>query len=950
MANPAGVPDRPGGSAPSSISSLARRNRGASVGDVVDSTPPGALISGSALQGSGSYGSSPMSARAPRRGSYDAQQQLQGAAGASLGGPAATSLGRRSQADSSLQQETGTVSHLARQGSMGATSGKELPKQQQPQQQQLRSQAVAVTIPNTAAAASAAIPVAGGAATSVPTSRQSTGAPPVPNVSPSSSLERKTAVQEHTSEEEQGPSGVGASATGAVRPPPPPPAAGQAKPDSRETAAAAAAIAAATAAAAAATAPSTASVALSSAAGSDSTPRDLVERAALPASNTKEPSAGPTVEGKQPRQVQVQSSLQQSASSSSLSVPPPPPAPSPEPAETPEPPATTIAEDVAAEPADASGAAAAESRQPRVPPPVVIAAGNTGSSAGQVRDATFTKRPVMVSPPVSPFIAPAHSPAGPAVGAMIPGPSPGAAGTAGGATDAEDDPRVVYVGHLPPNADEHALYFAFSKFGHVLHIQIMRDKETGMCRGYGFVTFESAQHASSAMRGLNGQPLPGLPFSVDRRPLRVAPAVKSQDRRPGIVPLQSNGSSGLLPRQGSSGYFPRHPQQQQQPLGLGTARYGSQSGPQQSQQQQAHAVGQSAVGDGGTGVAPALTGGSTASTATAAAASGPVPPPPPPVAVPLVPQPMAQQPLVPTLHHTQQNSGGMLQPGRPAVSGSPAQSRAGSTGTPGTGLFGSRHQHQQRGGQGYGGGGGGGDSPYQAFGGVPSHQHHVQAAAVLQGAAPHGYSPVAVAPGMQLAVAVTGGASGGYGSSIQPPPPPLNRQRSTGAQQPHHHQQNEVSAHEFHSTEAGQNPQSQSQVQQSSQPHMVVYYGQAPGANPYFYGPHQNQYGMYGVTHQAAAAAATLAQSSPGSYYFAAAPMSYMAYGGQDVAAAPPVVYTRHASQHATQQHSHGHGDASAPVGANPGGPGSTRHDAMAGIKQQGPVSARGEASTGSGR
>ncbi|GIL78497.1 hypothetical protein Vretifemale_7850 [Volvox reticuliferus] len=951
MANSAGVPDRPGGSAASSgaSSGLARRNRGASVGDVADSTPPGSFGAGTALQGFGSFGSSPMSARTQRRGSYDAQQQQQGGASASLGGPGVTSLGRRSQADSGPQQETGTASHLPRQGSMGGASSKELPRQQQPQQQQLRNQTV--VIPNTAAGAAAVIPVPGGAATSVATSRQSTGTPTVPNVSPSSSLERKPVVQEHTSEEEQGLSNVSASATGAVQLQPPPPAPGQAKPDSRETAAAAAAIAAVTAAAGAATASSTACVALSSVAGSDSSPNELVERGALPASNTKDPSAGPTIEGKQPRQIQVPSSLQQSASSSSLSVPPPPPAPSPEPAETPEPPACSVAETLAAEPAGASAVVAAESCQSRAAQPLVIAAGNNGSSAGQVRDATL-KRPVMVSPPVSPFITPAHSSAGPAVGTMIPGPSP--AVTAGGVTDSEDDPRVVYVGHLPQNTDEHALYFAFSKFGNVLHIQIMRDKETGACRGYGFVTFESAQHASSAMRGLNGQPLPGLPFSVDRRPLRVAPAVKSQDRRPSIVSLQSNGSSGLLHRQGSSGYFPRHPQQQQ-PLGLGTARYGSQSGQQQqqAQQQNSHVAGQPAVSEGVAGVAPALTGSSTVGITTAAPASGPVPPPPPPVGMPLGSLPMAQQPPLPALHHTQQHSSGTLQPGRPAASGSPAQSRTGSSAAPGAGLFSSRHQHQQRGSQGYGGGGGSGGSPYQSFGGVPSHQqhqHHVLPAAVLQGAAPHGYQPGAVAPGMPLVAAAAGGASGGYGSAGQPPPPPLNRQRSTGAQHPHHHQQHEASAYESHTTEAGQNPQSQSQVQQSSQPHMVVYYGQPSGANPYFYGPHQNQYGMYGVTHQAAAGAASLAQSSPGPYYFAAAPMSYMAYGGQDVAAPPPVVYTRHASQHATQQLSHGHGDASALGAPTPGGGGSARHDAIGGVKQQAPVSARGEAGTGGSR
>ena len=74
----------------------------------------------------------------------------------------------------------------------------------------------------------------------------------------------------------------------------------------------------------------------------------------------------------------------------------------------------------------------------------------------------------------------------------------------------------LYVGNLSWNTTDDTLRQAFSEFGQVLDSIVMRDRETGRSRGFGFVTFGSdpeAQAAISAYEDGNGE--------LDGRRIRV---------------------------------------------------------------------------------------------------------------------------------------------------------------------------------------------------------------------------------------------------------------------------------------------------------------------------------------------------------------------------------------------------------------------------------------------
>ncbi|KAK7941031.1 uncharacterized protein PG986_013418 [Apiospora aurea] len=62
--------------------------------------------------------------------------------------------------------------------------------------------------------------------------------------------------------------------------------------------------------------------------------------------------------------------------------------------------------------------------------------------------------------------------------------------------------NAVYISNMTWDAGENHLREAFSKFGNIEDIMISRD-QTGRSRGFGFVTFDSAEAASNAVEECN---------------------------------------------------------------------------------------------------------------------------------------------------------------------------------------------------------------------------------------------------------------------------------------------------------------------------------------------------------------------------------------------------------------------------------------------------------------
>jgi RNA recognition motif-containing protein len=95
----------------------------------------------------------------------------------------------------------------------------------------------------------------------------------------------------------------------------------------------------------------------------------------------------------------------------------------------------------------------------------------------------------------------------------------------------------IYVGNLSFGVTDAQLRTSFEAHGEVTSAQVIKDRETGRSRGFGFVEMPSSEEAKAAIDGLNGTDLDG-------RALKVNEAQPRTERRSG------GGGGGGGPRAG----------------------------------------------------------------------------------------------------------------------------------------------------------------------------------------------------------------------------------------------------------------------------------------------------------------------------------------------------------------------------------------------------------------
>lgn len=86
----------------------------------------------------------------------------------------------------------------------------------------------------------------------------------------------------------------------------------------------------------------------------------------------------------------------------------------------------------------------------------------------------------------------------------------------------------LYVSNLTYTLTDEELLNEFAAYGTVTHARVVKDRETGRSRGFGFVDMPNDNEARIAMEGLNNAAVGGRPLKVvEARPKEESP------RRPG---------------------------------------------------------------------------------------------------------------------------------------------------------------------------------------------------------------------------------------------------------------------------------------------------------------------------------------------------------------------------------------------------------------------------------
>jgi RNA recognition motif-containing protein len=110
----------------------------------------------------------------------------------------------------------------------------------------------------------------------------------------------------------------------------------------------------------------------------------------------------------------------------------------------------------------------------------------------------------------------------------------------------------IFVGNLSYQTTEDELHSAFSAFGTVDRVSIVRDRETGQSRGFGFVEMPNGPEAEKAIQALNGREFSG-------RALNVNEARPREERGGGGGGRGFGGGGGRGGRGGGGGFNRREP-------------------------------------------------------------------------------------------------------------------------------------------------------------------------------------------------------------------------------------------------------------------------------------------------------------------------------------------------------------------------------------------------------
>jgi len=109
----------------------------------------------------------------------------------------------------------------------------------------------------------------------------------------------------------------------------------------------------------------------------------------------------------------------------------------------------------------------------------------------------------------------------------------------------------IYVGNLSYDVVEADLEQAFGAFGAVTSVNILKDKQTGQPKGFGFIEMAEVSEGQAAIKEMNGKEFMGRELKVDQAKEKPARPAGGGGGRGGYGGRSGGGGGGG--RSGGSG-------------------------------------------------------------------------------------------------------------------------------------------------------------------------------------------------------------------------------------------------------------------------------------------------------------------------------------------------------------------------------------------------------------
>lgn len=78
-----------------------------------------------------------------------------------------------------------------------------------------------------------------------------------------------------------------------------------------------------------------------------------------------------------------------------------------------------------------------------------------------------------------------------------------------------DDSATLRVTNLSEDVTDNDIYDLFYRFGQIARVYLARDRETGLCKGFAFVSFTDREDAEKAQAAINGRGYDNLILRVE---------------------------------------------------------------------------------------------------------------------------------------------------------------------------------------------------------------------------------------------------------------------------------------------------------------------------------------------------------------------------------------------------------------------------------------------------